>query len=65
MSLWDIQKGCGIMANELVSLVVRIDRELHKQMKTACIMRDISIRAYITELIRKDLEKQTKQNKKE
>ena len=53
------------MANEVASLVVRIDKELHKQMKATCVMRDISIRDYITELIKKDLEKQNRQNKKE
>lgn len=52
------------MANNLSSLVVRIDKELHKQMKATCAVNDISIKDYITKLIENDMQKQNKQDKK-
>ena len=41
-------------------LIVKIDDELHKQLKYLAIDNDKSIKDYVTELIRKDLEKGTK-----
>lgn len=51
------------MSNEISSLVVRIDKELHKQMKATCAINDVSIRDYITNLIKKDMQERNKQNK--
>lgn len=53
------------MTNELSSLVVRIDKELHKQIKATCAVKDISIKDYITKLIEKDMSEQNKQIKNE
>lgn len=53
------------MADELSSLVVRIDKELHKQIKATCAVDDISIRDYIIRLIEKDMQERNKQNKNE
>lgn len=51
------------MKNECSSLVVRIDKELHKQIKATCAIDGISIRDYITKLIEKDMKKRKEQNK--
>ena len=51
------------MSDNTSSLVVRIDKELHKQMKATCAIEDISIKEYITNLIKEDLQKRNKQNK--
>ncbi len=52
------------MADNLSSLVIKIDKELHKQMKATCVVNDISIKDYITKLIEKDMQEQNKQDKK-
>lgn len=52
------------MADNLSSLVVRIDKELHKQLKASCAVNDISIKDYITKLIEKDMQKHNNQDKK-
>ena len=51
------------MSDNLSSLVVRIDKELHKQIKAACAIDDMSIREYITNLIKKDMQNRNEQNK--
>ncbi len=51
------------MANERSSLVVKIDKELHKQIKATCAVDDISIRDYIIRLVEKDMQERNKQNK--
>lgn len=51
------------MSNERSSLVIKIDKELHKQIKATCALNDISIRDYIVELVEKDMQKRNKQNK--
>lgn len=53
------------MSNEVSSLVVRIDKELHKQVKATCAINGISIRDYITNLIKKDIQERNKYNKVE
>ena len=52
------------MADNLSSLVIKIDKELHKQRKATCVVNDISIKDYITKLIEKDMQEQNKQDKK-
>lgn len=48
------------MEDKLSSLVVKIDKELHKQVKAMCAINDISIRDYIIKLIEKDIKEQSK-----
>lgn len=50
-----------LVANERSSLVVKIDRELHKQIKATCAIDGISIRDYIIGLVKKDMQKRNKQ----
>lgn len=59
------RKAVYPVTNERSSLVVKIDKELHKQIKAACAVNDISIRDYIIGLIEKDMQKRNKQNKNE
>ena len=54
-----------LVAVELSSLVVRIDKELHKQIKATCAVDGISIRDYIIRLVEKDMQERNKQNKNE
>lgn len=54
-----------LVANERSSLVVKIDKELHKQIKATCAVNDISIRDYIIGLVEKDMQERNKQNKNE
>lgn len=49
------------MTNERSSLVIRIDRELHKQIKATCAIDGISIRDYIIGLVKKDMQARNKQ----
>ena len=44
------------MSEQIISLVVKINKELHKQIKATCAMNDISIRDYIVQLVEKDLQ---------
>lgn len=44
------------MSEQISSLVVKINKELHKQIKATCAMNDISIRDYIVQLVEKDLQ---------
>ena len=44
------------MSQETTTLVVRIDKDLHKKMKAACAVNDISIKDYVVGLIKKDME---------
>lgn len=53
------------MVNERSSLVVKIDKELHKQIKATCAIDGISIRDYIIRLVEKDMQVRNKQNKNE
>jgi predicted HicB family RNase H-like nuclease len=48
------------MEDERSSLVVRIDRELHRKIKATCAVDGISIRDYIVKLVEKDLEQRNK-----
>lgn len=54
-----------LVADELSSLVVRINKELHKQIKATCAVDGISIRDYIIRLVEKDMQERNKQNKNE
>ena len=56
-------KAVYLVADELSSLVVRIDKELHKQIKATCAVDGISIRDYIIRLVEKDMQERNKQNK--
>ena len=48
------------MEDKRSSLVVQIDKELHKQIKATCAVNDISIRDYIIKLVEKDMQEQNK-----
>lgn len=52
-----------LVADERSSLVVKIDKELHKQIKATCAVNDISIRDYIVGLVEKDMQERNEQNK--
>jgi predicted HicB family RNase H-like nuclease len=52
-----------VVDEQLSSLVVRIDKDLHKQLKTNCVLEGISIKDYISGLIQKDLEEKNKDGK--
>ena len=41
--------------NEQSSLVIKIDKELHKQIKATCAINEISIKDYIVMLVEKDM----------
>lgn len=43
---------------KLSSLVIKIDKELHKQLKATCAINDISIREYVIEAIQDKLKKE-------
>lgn len=53
------------MAEERSSLVIKLDKELHKQIKANCAVDGISIRDYIIGLVKKDMQERNKQNKHE
>lgn len=44
------------MSQETTTLVVRIDKDLHRKMKATCVSNDISIKDYVVGLIKKDME---------
>lgn len=44
------------MSQEVTTLVVKIDKDLHRKMKATCVANDISIKNYIVGLIKKDME---------
>ena len=48
---------------ERSSLVVKIDKDLHKQIKATCAVEGISIREYIIELVNNDMQKRQNKNK--
>lgn len=48
----------------LKSLTVRVDDELHKQLKYKMIEEETTIQDYVMKLIKKDLEKSEKEKKK-
>ena len=52
------------MTNERSSLVVKIDKDLHKQIKATCAIDGVSIRDYIIELVKKDMLERNRKNKK-
>ncbi|WP_181987625.1 hypothetical protein [[Clostridium] innocuum] len=43
--------------DEIKSVMLRIDKGLHKQAVLQCVMNDIKFSQYVTELIKADLEK--------
>lgn len=50
------------MTNEISSLVVKVDRELHKKIKATCAVDGISIREYIISLVEKDMKERDEHN---
>ena len=48
------------MTDEYSSLVIKINKELHKQIKATCAVNGISIKEYITRLVEKDMQEQNK-----
>lgn len=53
-----VLKGGVMMDKDLSSLVIRLDKDLHRQIKATCAIKGISIRDYIIELINQDIQKQ-------
>ena len=51
------------MANEWSSLVVRIDKDLHRKIKAACAIDGTSIKDYIIKLLEKDMQERDSKNK--
>ena len=49
---------------EVSSLVVKIDKDLHKKMKATCAINEISIRDYITNLIKNDIQDENRKIEK-
>lgn len=52
-----IKRGDILADDNRSNLVVRIDKELHQQIKIICATKNIQIRDYIIDLIEKDIEK--------
>ena len=50
---------------EISSLVVKIDKELHQQIKSVCALNDLSIKEYITSLVKEDMRKRKEKNNKD
>lgn len=48
------------MSSELSSLVVKVDKELHRKIKMNCAADGVSLKEYILGLIQKDLETREK-----
>ncbi len=46
------------MASERSTLVIKMDRELHKQIKANCAINEISIRDYVIGLVKEDFKRQ-------
>lgn len=46
--------------NEIKSVMLRIDKELHKQARIKCVENDIKFSEYVIQLIKADLEKHKK-----
>lgn len=44
--------------DEIKSVMLRIDKSLHKQARIKCVENDIKFSQYVTELVKADLEKQ-------
>lgn len=50
--------------NEQSTLVIKIDKELHKQIKATCVINEISIKDYIITLVEKDMKERNNEIKK-
>jgi len=52
------RKVVCLLANERSTLVIKMDKELHKQIKANCAINEISIRDYVIGLVKEDFKRQ-------
>ncbi len=52
------RKVVCLVASERSTLVIKMDRELHKQIKANCAINEISIRDYVIGLVKEDFKRQ-------